>query len=472
MAATMTHPALPITAFIGAVLVLVPLPSHWRARNYATVSLVGWLFAIDIIYGINSSIWNDNVRIHLLVWCDITTKLIIGASIGLPAAAMCICKHLEAVASGRIVRVSHADKRRRMFFELAMCFLFPVVIMALHYIVQGHRFDVVEGFGCQPATYYSIPGVFIVWFPPLLFAAVSVIYASLALYHFIRHRVTFASVLQNSSSSITPNRYLRLMALAITEVIWQVVLTALPMYDNIAFGLRPWTNWADVHSDWLRVDQYPLRVFEPAYRTQLFLFFYVMPASSLLFFLFFGFGEQAVREYRQSIDWIRCKILRLPSRTQKTPSKGFKLSSSVALPSPQMYSIPHFVADDRGTLPAYSPPSDGTRFSGSFKTLSKKGVDELRLSNISLDRVTVPSVHCGELSPITSTEASFSSDEAEAATPRFVHFPVETPTVSDQHALISPPFPSEQSVHVLPPPPRALTNTSRFSADSDIGHMA
>ena len=95
----------------------------------------------------------------------------------------------------------------------------------------------------------------------------------MALYHFIRHRVTFAAVLQNSSSSITPNRYLRLMALAITEVIWQVVLTVLPMYDNIVPGLRPWTTWADVHSHWLRVDQYPLRVFEPAYRTQLFLFF-------------------------------------------------------------------------------------------------------------------------------------------------------------------------------------------------------
>ena len=148
---------------------------------------------------------------------------------------------------------------------------------------------------------------------------------ALALYHFVRHRVTFAAVLRSASSSITPNRYLRLMALAITQVIWQVVLTALPMYDNIAFGLRPWTNWADVHSDWLRVDQYPLDSFVPAYRTQLFLFFFVMPASSLLFFLFFGFGEQAVKEYRQSVDWVRCKVLRLPPRVSKQPPQGLKL---------------------------------------------------------------------------------------------------------------------------------------------------
>ncbi|OSD03756.1 B mating type pheromone receptor [Trametes coccinea BRFM310] len=312
----MAYPILPISAFIGAVLVLVPVPSHWRARNYATVSLVAWLFILDVIYGINSIVWRDNVEIKLLVWCDITTKLTIGASVALPAAAMCICKHLELVASGRVVRVSHADKRRRMYFDLAMCYSLPAIIMALHYIVQGHRFDIVEAFGCQPATYYSIPGVFIVWFPPLLLAVISMVYAGLALYHFLRHRVTFATVLQNSNSSITPNRYLRLMALAVTEIIWQITLTVLPMYDNISAGLRPWTTWADVHSDWLRVDRYLLVEFVPAYRQQLFLVFFAIPASSLLFFIFFGFGEQAVRDYRHTFDWVRAKVFRQKNNMQ------------------------------------------------------------------------------------------------------------------------------------------------------------
>ena len=73
---TMALLALPVTAFIGAVLVLIPLPSHWRARNYATISLVAWLFVVNLIYGINSTIWNDNIGIRLLVWCDISASYV------------------------------------------------------------------------------------------------------------------------------------------------------------------------------------------------------------------------------------------------------------------------------------------------------------------------------------------------------------------------------------------------------------
>ncbi len=46
------------------------------------------------------------------------------------------------------------------------------------YIVQGHRFDILEYVGCLPATYYSIPAIFIIWFPPLLLSVLTAIYAS------------------------------------------------------------------------------------------------------------------------------------------------------------------------------------------------------------------------------------------------------------------------------------------------------
>ena len=67
------HPELPYLAFIAAALVLVPLPWHWRARNVATLSIIAWLFFVDIIYGVDAVVWRHNVNIVVPVWCDIST---------------------------------------------------------------------------------------------------------------------------------------------------------------------------------------------------------------------------------------------------------------------------------------------------------------------------------------------------------------------------------------------------------------
>lgn len=68
----MQHPELPTFAFISALLVLVPLPWHWRARNVATLAIIFWLFVVDVIYGVNAIVWAGNVRNPIPVWCDIS----------------------------------------------------------------------------------------------------------------------------------------------------------------------------------------------------------------------------------------------------------------------------------------------------------------------------------------------------------------------------------------------------------------
>ena len=162
----MYYPQLPVGAFIAAALVLFPLPSYWRSKNVATLSLILWLFLMNLIYGLNSLVWADNASPRWLVWCDISgssllwisflyvsltrfwvrltaTKLMIGASHAIPAAAMCVCKHLELVASGRVVRLTHDEQRQRKFLELFMCFGLPIILMALRaflfYIPCSHN---------------------------------------------------------------------------------------------------------------------------------------------------------------------------------------------------------------------------------------------------------------------------------------------------------------------------------------------
>lgn len=129
--------------------------------------------------------------------------------------------------------------------------------------------------------------------------------------------------LKNSNSALSTGRYLRLIAMSILQIVWQTVLTAIVMYDNISPGLRPWTNWDDVHSNFSRIDAIPMVVYPIYYQRQFFLFLWVMPVSSFIFFLFFGFGEEALKDYKNVIRWILVKILR-----QKIPDPATPLDSS------------------------------------------------------------------------------------------------------------------------------------------------
>lgn len=137
----------------------------------------------------------------------------------------------------------------------------------------------------------------------------------MALHHFIRRRLTFAAQLQNSNSALTPNRYLRLIAMAVTEMVWGTVFTAYNLYNNASPGLRPWTTWADVHSNFSRVDLYPASSIPPQFLQSMMVFWWVMPASSIIFFLFFGFGEEAQKEYRKLVVWFKRTILRRKTET-------------------------------------------------------------------------------------------------------------------------------------------------------------
>ncbi|KAG5641596.1 hypothetical protein DXG03_004671 [Asterophora parasitica] len=194
----------------------------------------------------------------------------------------------------------------------------------LYYIVQGHRYDIFEDTGCQAALYISIPAVFIVWFPQLLFSVITLIYAALALSHFMRRRLTFAAHLQNSNSALTPNRYFRLIAMSVTEMVWGTTFTAFNLYNNVSPGLRPWTNWDDVHSNFSRVDFFPTASIPPQFLRVMMVFWWTLPVSSIIFFIFFGFGEEAKKEYRKVWVWFKKTILRRSDQ----PRKGSKIAST------------------------------------------------------------------------------------------------------------------------------------------------
>lgn len=71
----MTHYELPILAFLAALLVLIPLPFHWRTGNVAILAIIAWAFAVDLVYSINATIWANNASNAFPIWCDVGEEL-------------------------------------------------------------------------------------------------------------------------------------------------------------------------------------------------------------------------------------------------------------------------------------------------------------------------------------------------------------------------------------------------------------
>ncbi|KAF9238460.1 pheromone A receptor-domain-containing protein [Melanogaster broomeanus] len=230
---------IPVISLISAGLVLVPLIWYLRARNIAAVAIGIWLSVTNIIYAVDALIWADNSDLKAPLWCDISTSFIIGSHIALPAACLCICIHLERLASFCQISTRVATQSR-ILFESVTCFGLPAAYIALHLIVQPRRFDLFYGFGCRPATYPAVIAICLVWVPLFVLAFLTIWYAAIAWRHFLVHGVQFSrGGTRSSASFLTCNMYIRLVGMAVSEVVLSIVLTAIAMWYTISQGLAP-----------------------------------------------------------------------------------------------------------------------------------------------------------------------------------------------------------------------------------------
>ncbi|KAI5992351.1 Rcb2.42 [Pisolithus orientalis] len=326
---------LSVGAFIAAGLVLVPLPWHWRARNVAMLSTIVWLLVSNIIYAVDAIIWAGNVADSAPVWCDITTKLQVGTNMALPACCLCICIHLERIASVRQVRTSHSDRIRRKIFDATLCWMIPIVYMALHYVVQGHRFDIIEDFGCRPTVYVSVPAIFLIWVPPITAALATFGFSAVAVRHFFRRRLMFAKHLQNSNSGLTTSRYFRLMSMAVVQMFWSLLIMSFNVWFSCQNGLRPWISWDNVHTGFSQIAYFPTVLIPSSTLIWTYILWWALPASSVIFFVFFSFGHDAMNEYRECFSWVRRAVFsRIPEEQLKNLSlpRGGHGCQSLATP--------------------------------------------------------------------------------------------------------------------------------------------
>ena len=126
----------------------------------------------------------------------------------------------------------------------------------------------------------------------------------------MKRRAQFSQIV-SSGTSLTVSRYFRLMALSMTEIVFNLPLSIYGLYFNATFEpIYPWQGWDNIHFEYFIVDTIPSIIWRssPAAVVNLELSRWVLILCALLFFVFFGFAEEARKNYRSAYYWTAAKF--------------------------------------------------------------------------------------------------------------------------------------------------------------------
>lgn len=346
-----TYPLLPVISFLGFFLILIPFPWHLQGWNAGTCVYMMWGAISCLIQFVNSIVWRNSALNVAPVWCDISTKLLIGASVGVPASALCISRRLYTIAVIKTASPTHQDKWRAVIIDLSISIGIPVIVMALHYIVQGHRFDILEDVGCWPAIYNVIPAYFLVYMWPSLLGCISFVYSGLTLAAFYKRRMAFNSLI-SGNNSMNANRYARLMMLSVVEMAFTVPISIYSVYiSGTSIPMQSWVSFSDTHYNFSYVGLIPAAEWtsNSIYKQSIDLTRWLFPVCAFTFFALFGFASEARKHYWLYFLWIAKRFGYNPSVMQTSTPHAPRLKGNTV-----------------GSLPVYSTPAPRIKLQSSF----------------------------------------------------------------------------------------------------------
>ncbi|KZV93647.1 fungal pheromone STE3G-protein-coupled receptor, partial [Exidia glandulosa HHB12029] len=292
---------------VAIFCVLVPSIWHFSAWNTATCYMMMWTTIGCIIHIVDGSIWYHNIHFpseHEKIWCDIAAKLIIGLSVAIPLSSLCINRRLYNIAAVKTITVNKESKMRDALIDTIIAVVLPIIFMVVHYTMQGHRFDIIEDFGCWPSTYLTAPGYALIIAPPIVVSAVSLVFCTLSIRAFWHRRSEFNELLRSHSTGLTSSRYFRLMALASAEIIVGLPFAIFFFVVGIKHnGVAPWISWDDTHYNFSRIDYYvtyQLKRAGPGVYVSYQMSRWAFPFTAFIFFAFFGFAAEARKNYRMA----------------------------------------------------------------------------------------------------------------------------------------------------------------------------
>ncbi|KAJ3929920.1 MAG: fungal pheromone STE3G-protein-coupled receptor [Lentinula lateritia] len=276
------YPFYTIFSFSGFLLPLIPLTWHLQAWNSGTCFYMIWASLIGLIDFINSILW--------------------AGTFAIPLSSLCIVRRLYLIASAKSA-LTRIEKRRAVIFDTTLCLIVPLVLTALQYVVQGHRYCIFEEIGCMPYVYRTLATQFLVTFPPILTGLVSAYYDSKCFGTTARMPPQELKNLQTPAceNSFTMDRFIPVVIFAMLETCTTpIAVFALVM--NVSAGLLPWISWDYVHADFSYIPATPSVIWRSngIDEASLELQRWINSSCGILIFLFFGTTKEARQHYSKA----------------------------------------------------------------------------------------------------------------------------------------------------------------------------
>lgn len=155
----------------------------------------------------------------------------------------------------------------------------------------------------------------------------------LSLRAFARRRLQFNQFMNSNTSSLTMGRYFRLMALAMSDILFTTPLAIFTIWLNASSGPpSPWISWEDTHYNYSRVDLFPALLWrsQPSVAMMMEFTRWVTPLCAYVFFAFFGFADEAKKNYFKLFLWLT-QPLGLQSWKDRRSVKGISSTWFVKL---------------------------------------------------------------------------------------------------------------------------------------------
>ncbi|KAF1850864.1 STE3-domain-containing protein [Cucurbitaria berberidis CBS 394.84] len=293
---------LPVLGFPAWLLCVLPMIWHFSQRNIAAGSLILWIVMNNFFNSINPLIWPRDNLIDWWdgnVWCDINVRIQIGGIVGLAASTAMIVRKLAKVMDTRNMTVSSSrnSKIKEWVLDVLWCWVYPMVLIMVYYVVQPVRYLLYGIVGCISAFHTSWPSMVLgfMWGPITMLVAAY--YAVLLIYRLYRYRREFHRLI--AARNTTRSRFIRLFIICMF-----VILVYLPytfwVLGNLFGAIQDPYDWNHVHGP-----QFNTVMKVPVFG-QVSIEKWVQVATGYVIFFVFGTGTDSHNLYKKMLLRLGC----------------------------------------------------------------------------------------------------------------------------------------------------------------------